>query len=60
MGSLLGWPFAAAVALPFVIEDVFMSGQGWRRFKWMLWAGLVTACVILVGVDGDNLLVLNS
>ncbi|TPX49177.1 hypothetical protein SeMB42_g02701 [Synchytrium endobioticum] len=47
LGSLLGWPFAAAAAIPFVVEDTFMSGQGWRRLRWMLWSGIVTAGVIL-------------
>ncbi|TPX34826.1 hypothetical protein SmJEL517_g02557 [Synchytrium microbalum] len=55
LGALLGWPFAAAVSIPFVIEDVFMSGQGWRRLKWMLWAGIVTTILVvwpMLHIDG--------
>ncbi|KAI8587172.1 Alg9-like mannosyltransferase family-domain-containing protein [Geranomyces variabilis] len=47
VGSLLGWPFAAAAGLPFVMEELSLSGPPLIRLQHMVEAGVLTVAGIL-------------
>jgi alpha-1,2-mannosyltransferase len=53
VGSLLGWPFAAALVLPFVLEELLLAtftGEPYEAFRRLL-DGAVRSLIVLVG-DG--------
>ncbi|KAI0094255.1 glycosyltransferase family 22 protein [Irpex rosettiformis] len=65
-GALVGWPFAIAVALPFVFEELFLFGKdqvspmnvtSWRIKRWtrLIQCGLVAALLVLPIVAIDTL-----
>lgn len=51
-GAIVGWPFALALSLPFVFEELFvLSGDrvdSASRVSWMLarWRHLILACLV--------------
>ncbi|KAG8880375.1 mannosyltransferase [Tulasnella sp. 332] len=51
IGAIVGWPFSLAVAIPFVLEEMFVYGNDHiklvDRQTWMMgrWARLVQACL---------------
>ncbi|CAG8555774.1 1225_t:CDS:10 [Paraglomus occultum] len=66
IGALLAWPFSAAIGIPFVIEELFISGHDlrtwerdnnvwiWNRLKRLVLASLLASAGILsfiIGVD---------
>ncbi|GLB35861.1 putative mannosyltransferase [Lyophyllum shimeji] len=64
VGAIVGWPFALALAIPFVFEELFIFGadvvapevyQSWvtKRWKRLFAAGLVASLIFIpvVGID---------
>ncbi|KIP10081.1 glycosyltransferase family 22 protein [Phlebiopsis gigantea 11061_1 CR5-6] len=65
-GAIIGWPFSAAVAIPFVFEELYLYGQdtvapkartSWRIARWKRFAtcGLVAALLLIPVVAIDTL-----
>ena len=57
-GSVLGWPFAAAMALPFLLEETVLASisdwEGIANFVWRVMDGVVRVLLVLavqVGID---------
>ena len=57
-GAVLGWPFAAAMAMPFLLEEVMMASitdqQGIADFIWRVADGSIRTLIVLtsqVGID---------
>ena len=57
-GAIVGWPFAAAVAVPFVVEELFLNSGDkvtdetrgtWTAERWfrMIEAGVVAALLLV-------------
>jgi len=62
VGAIVGWPFALALALPFVLEELFVFGadrvvpeayQSWifRRWKRLISAGIVASLIFVNPAD---------
>ena len=61
VGAVLGWPFALALAIPFVFEELFVFGDDTvsaeNRFNWQLNRGIrlllcgAVAALIPVGIQ---------
>jgi alpha-1,2-mannosyltransferase len=58
IGAIVGWPFALALAIPFVLEELFVYGAdrvvpetrlSWllKRWKRLLGAGMVASLVFV-------------
>ncbi|TPX64524.1 hypothetical protein SpCBS45565_g05804 [Spizellomyces sp. 'palustris'] len=47
LGALVGWPFSAAIGLPFVMEEVLLSGRPLTRVRRLVEAGLLALVLIL-------------
>lgn len=58
VGGIVGWPFALALAIPFIFEELFVSGTDivmphmriqWllRRFRRLLVAGLTSSLIFV-------------
>ncbi|OBZ68503.1 Alpha-1,2-mannosyltransferase ALG9 [Grifola frondosa] len=65
-GAIVGWPFALAVAIPFVFEELFMNGSdrvaadkrtAWQAARWgrMATCGAVAALLLIPVVALDTL-----
>lgn len=63
-GAIVGWPFSAAVAIPFIFEEMFLySGDTvspkdrlfWRIARWrrLVVCGLVAALLLVGEILGD-------
>ncbi|KAL4246967.1 Mannosyltransferase [Abortiporus biennis] len=60
LGAIVGWPFALAVAIPFVFEELFLSGKdvvtketvaSWRASRWLrMFICAATAALLFVPV----------
>ncbi|KAJ3279200.1 mannosyltransferase, partial [Borealophlyctis nickersoniae] len=48
LGAVVGWPFSAAVGLPFAIENLFLSGMPLTRLRRMVEAALLSIVAIMV------------
>jgi alpha-1,2-mannosyltransferase len=57
VGGIVGWPFALALAIPFIFEELFVSGAdivmphartSWllKRFRRLIIAGLTSALIL--------------
>ncbi|KDQ15681.1 glycosyltransferase family 22 protein [Botryobasidium botryosum FD-172 SS1] len=64
LGGILGWPFSLLIAVPFVLEEMFVYGldkvepqqwSGWivARWKRLLMSGLVASTIFIpvIGID---------
>lgn len=58
-GAIVGWPFALALAIPFVFEELFVFGtdrvpadmyQSWlfKRWKRLFEAGIATSLIFVI------------
>ncbi|KAF8899021.1 Alg9-like mannosyltransferase family-domain-containing protein [Infundibulicybe gibba] len=65
-GAIVGWPFALALAIPFVFEELFVFGKdvvpptiktSWLAYRWkrMIAAGFAATLIIVPAVGIDSL-----
>ncbi|KAJ3011655.1 mannosyltransferase, partial [Thoreauomyces humboldtii] len=47
-GALLGWPFSAAAGIPFVLEELTLSGTAIKRLQHLIEAGILTLLAVLL------------